>query len=124
MIKYVTAKIFISGLHCWPKCNIDEVSFLKHSHRHLFVIKTILMVFESDREVEFFMLQDEVRKIIKNKFSKTKLDMHDFGESSCEMIAEFICDKLVKKYGKNRDVFVEVEEDGENGGIAIHDQKL
>ena len=101
-IVWVTTQF--EGFHKWPAAP-DEVGFLRLLHRHLFHVKVGVLVGHNDRDVEFFMLKRHVNDIIK---------MMAGDNMSCEMMAEFILDKLDLLF--NYDVlYVDVSEDGENG---------
>lgn len=92
------------GYHCYNDAP-DEVSFLKERHRHKFFVKLGIEVFNNDRELEFFIVQ----KALKYEIG----DERDI--ESCETFAEEILNWTMKKYGDNRNIFVEVWEDNENG---------
>lgn len=125
MKKYVMAQISVPGLHSWSNCNIESVSFLKDLHRHIFIIKVTLEVFDDDREIEFFVLQNKIKNAIKTRFVTSTFDLYNFENNSCEMIASFLCEKFINIYcySKNRDIKVEVMEDGENGGIVVYEKE-
>lgn len=65
-----------------------------------------------DREIEFFMAKDVVKKEI-----MPFIQLVD-NLGSCEQQAERILNGLKKAYGDNRNYEVEVSEDGENAGIV------
>ena len=96
------------GIHRYPDAP-DEVSYLRHPHRHLFKFKVTIPVFHNDREVEFHMLQNWLTGLY--EAGDLQLDY-----KSCEMIASELADKIVAKY--SRDVTVEVSEDGECGAVV------
>lgn len=102
------------GLHRWKDAP-DVVGFLRHPHRHIFRIKTYVDVTHNDREIEFFMLQAEIDKIIASWST-------DYPEServnwSCEQMAEKVLAELSKIY-PGRNMTCEVSEDGECGAIV------
>ena len=100
--------------HYWPKAP-EIVSFLRHPHRHIFHVKGTVET-EADREVEFFMLKDEVNGIIDDLLLYTDRDsICPRLDRSCEQTAKEIFSEL-KKQGYNV-VEVEVNEDNENGAI-------
>jgi hypothetical protein len=94
----------VPGFHYWPGAP-DEVSYLAHRHRHLFMVIVSVTVGHDNREVEFHTLQGDVR----SQFS----DNMDFGARSCEMIAKDLIGKL--EASGYRVAWAEVWEDGENG---------
>jgi hypothetical protein len=97
------------GIHNWPNCPIEEVSYLRFPHRHMFHIKAWMVVSHSDRDVEFIWLKHRITEYL----DKTYPD-HQLGAKSCEMLAE----ELINKFGL---AACEVNEDGENGAIVIKD---
>jgi len=110
------------GRHRWAKAPKDtDEAFLRNMHRHMFRVKVSVQVFHNDRDIEFFQLKHFVDNIIFNAFickQDTKV-----GIGSCEMIAEVILNRLFEDLHKrflNRNISVEVSEDGENGAIVTH----
>jgi hypothetical protein len=108
---YCTLKI--EGIHNWANCDIDEVSYLKHPHRHLFGIKAFVGVTHSDRDVEFIQLGHKIKQYLLSKYN-TGHGVCFFGSQSCEMIAT----ELINEFGLVR---CEVNEDEENGAIVYND---
>lgn len=102
MFIYVTTQR--EGVHCYPNAP-NEVSFLRHPHRHLFYIKVWIEVFHDDREIEFFIFKSFIQRIVRDM----SIDQH-----SCEQIATSIYKEIVKTY-KNRQIKIDVSEDNENG---------
>lgn len=103
MKRYITVFNQFNGCHCYPMAP-DEVSYLKNVHRHCFKVKTTISVTHNDRELEFYMVQDEIDLFIKDNFLS--------GSMSCEMYAEQLVYFILDKYGSDREVSVEVSEDG------------
>lgn len=95
------------GFHQYPDAP-EEVKFLRDMHRHMFKCTAKVQVFHDDREIEFFLLQRE----LKNKFNSVFCN-----ELSCEAIARCIASYLREHY-PNRGLEVEVSEDGENSSIV------
>lgn len=91
----------------------DEVAFLKHLHRHIFKWEATVEVFHDDREIEFFMMQTQINRLVLPFINYTE----DLG--SCEQQAERILEGLVNLYGATRNYSVEVSEDGENSATVI-----
>lgn len=102
----VACTLQFEALHAWPECDIEEVSFLRHPHRHIFHIKAYKEVVHGDRDCEFIVLKRRISEYLKETYPT-----HDFGRQSCEMIAMEIAEKF-KCYR------VEIFEDGENGGVV------
>lgn len=106
----VVVNLEVEGIHCWPECPFDDVSFLKNPHRHIFKIRVTKTVDHNDRDVEIILLKRKIHKIIVSSFPSEDSAVQ-FGRMSCEDIAEFILNNV------NVDM-VEVLEDGENGGLV------
>lgn len=113
----LTKKIYVTfrkeGIHAYYDAltnpSLADVSFLGYPHRHLFGFKVIIDVFHDDREIEFI----QFKRWLESLYSDKILDlMH----KSCEMIASELIDTIKLRY-PNRNVSVEVNEDGENGCI-------
>jgi len=106
-------KTSFPGLHAWKECNIDDVHFLRHQHRHIFHVTVKWTVTDDNRELEFFMCKAKVDKFIANRWPPFLRHTDVFigailGNMSCEMIAKEIME------GVNAD-FVSIFEDNENG---------
>lgn len=109
--KYIDVKTNFIGFHRWNNAP-KSVSFLRNRHRHVFGIHAIIQVNESDRELEFFTVVNGI-----DNFIKASCPSGDFGNMSCEMIAEEILSYLKSIYG-SREYKVRVSEDEENSGIV------
>jgi len=99
------------GIHCFPAAANDpklaDVSFLAHPHRHIFHFRVAIDVFHDDRELEFI----QFKRWLESLYVNTVLQL-DY--KSCEMIADDLYTQIAAKY-PDRDVWIEVSEDGENG---------
>ena len=84
----------------------EEVSYLRYPHRHIAHIKASIQVEHNDREIEFIMMKH---------YLEEKINLLGITTSSCEQIAEYVIIYLQERYGRGRDIKVEVSEDGENG---------
>jgi hypothetical protein len=82
----------------------EEVSFLKDKHRHIFHIKIKKQVTHNDRELEIILFKRNILEYLNSTFK------NDFGEMSCEDIAE----NLINKFNLKS---CEVLEDNENGAF-------
>lgn len=118
---FVIVKTTFEALHNWSTCCIDKVKFLKNSHRHIFGVVTEVQVTSQDREVEFFVLKNDVDAVIQNMIldanTSSKMSMiPDLGSMSCEMMASYIGTILIESqfFGYNVKA-VQVYEDWENG---------
>lgn len=109
------------GTHNWPEASQfagKEVEFLEHEHRHTFHVLVELQVTDSDREVEFFVFQEQVDRAIsnldKNSHIGGRLALR-LGRRSCETMAEEIIYFLREKYHYKGPLTAEVWEDNEVG---------
>lgn len=93
--------------HCWPECPIDEVSFLKYPHRHVFHVFLEVQTTHSDRDVEFIVLKRHLAMHLREKYNEEYL-----GRKSCEDIALELYTFFIEDYPILR---IEVWEDNENG---------
>lgn len=136
----VIAQFRVEYLHQWLEAP-DDVFYLHHPHRHELHIRVELEVTE-DREVEFIQLKDLVRQALmimkgspgtppvwilgehledKEAYNKLIRTIQR-GEASMEMVAKALAVFLGGIYGFDRDVLVEVLEDGENG--AVYERRI
>jgi len=111
--KYIYITSELEAFHKWKQAP-EEVKFLRNLQRHRFIIKVGLQI-GKEREVEFFMVKWRLNTFLKNYSRKIV--------GSCERIAESILEWCRKNYGKERNYFIEVSEDGENGVILTTDNK-
>ena len=96
----IVVKYTFEAIHCWENCNIEEVSFLKDKHRHIFYVEAIKEVYHTDRDIEIIKLKREMEA-----YSKRKLD---YGTNSCEDIAVDLLNEF-------KLISCQVLEDNENG---------
>jgi hypothetical protein len=101
--KKIVVNLQIEGIHYWKDCDIEEVSYLKYPHRHIFYIEVHKEVTHNDRDIEIIKFKN---KII-NYFGSQPVH---FENKSCEDIAEEILNSFKACY-------VKVLEDNENGAI-------
>ena len=108
------------GIHCYPAAATDpqlatgdeyDVSFLGTPHRHIFHFRVGIDVFHNDRDIEFI----QFKRWLENLYKDAILAL-DY--KSCEMIADDLYLQIAGRY-PNRNVTIEVSEDGENGCV-IH----
>jgi len=116
--QYVEIKTDFDAIHNWPECPFDEVSFLKHPHRHKIYI-VVKIETSTDRQIEFFMLKNEVDNIIDILYGNEKLK--ELGRKSMEEISIDIIKKLKDKY--NCFMEVSASEDGQVRGIVQYENK-
>jgi hypothetical protein len=101
----------VPGQHRWPDAP-DVVAFLRHDHRHLFMVVVEWEVDHGDRAIEFFLAQQKVHELLLTHWPVHRIVV-DFGEMSCEDIAEQLLLELRPSPRR-----VTVSEDGENEGVA------
>lgn len=109
--KFIWVTFQKEGIHKYPDAP-DGVEFLKYPHRHIFHFRVELEVFHDDRDVEFILLKRELEGL----YNKGTLQL-DY--KSCEMMADDLFEYIEKEY-PDRDVIIEVSEDGENGTRAYY----
>ena len=106
------------GMHKYPAALTDpnlatgdeyDVSFLGHPHRHIFHFKVWIGVTHDDRDIEFI----QFKRWLLNLYKDATLSL-DF--KSCEMMSGDLYDAISQRY-PNREVWIEVSEDGENGSF-------
>lgn len=104
------------GIHCYPAAATDpalatndlyDVSFLAHPHRHIFHFKVYIEVFHDDRDIEFI----QFKRWLESLFNTGTVELN---HKSCEMIANDLHKVISARY-PNREIWIEVSEDGENG---------
>ena len=106
------------GMHKYPAALTDpnlatgdeyDVSFLGYPHRHIFHFKVWLGITHNDRDVEFI----QFKRWLLNLYKDATLSL-DF--KSCEMMSDDLYTQISQKY-PDREVWIEVSEDGENGSF-------
>jgi hypothetical protein len=107
------------GIHCYPAAATDpqlatgdeyDVSFLANPHRHIFHFRVAIDVFHDDRDIEFI----QFKRWLVNLYVNNTLQLN---YKSCEMISDDLYLQIAQKY-PNRDIWIDVSEDGENGSYA------
>jgi hypothetical protein len=106
------------GMHKYPAALTDpalatgdeyDVSFLGYPHRHTFHFKVWIGVTHNDRDIEFI----QFKRWLENLYKGGALQL-DF--KSCEMMSDDLFDAISGRY-PDREVWIEVSEDGENGSF-------
>ena len=106
------------GIHKYPAALTEpalatgdeyDVSFLGYPHRHIFHFKVWISVTHDDRDIEFIQFKRWLEKLYAD--GTVQLDY-----KSCEMMSGDLYDAISNKY-PNREVWIEVSEDGENGSF-------
>ena len=101
------------GIHYYPAAltdaNLADVSFLGHPHRHVFHFKVWIEVTHDDRDIEFI----QFKRWLESLYVSSILSLDN---KSCEMISNDLYCNITNAY-PNREVWIEVSEDGENGSF-------
>lgn len=108
------------GIHKYPAALTDpklatgdkyDVSFLGHPHRHIFHFRVWIGIHHNDRDIEFIQFKRWLEELYNGEQATLQLDY-----KSCEMMSDELYDMISQKY-PNREVWIEVSEDGENGSF-------
>ena len=108
------------GIHKYPAAATDpnlatgdeyDVSFLATPHRHIFHFRVWLSVTHNDRDVEFIQFKRWLEKLYSSNQGVLSLDY-----KSCEMMSDDLYAQISARY-PDREVWIEVSEDGENGSF-------
>ena len=106
------------GIHCYPAAATDpnlatgdeyDVAFLANKHRHIFHFRVWISVTHNDRDIEFI----QFKRWLENLYKDNILNLNFM---SCEMMSDELYSEISEKY-PNREVWIEVSEDGENGSL-------
>lgn len=106
------------GIHCYPAAatapELADVSFLGSPHRHIFHFRVDIEIFHDDRDIEFI----QFKRWCESLYSEKALEL-DY--KSCEMISDDLYKQIAIRY-PDRDVQIEVSEDGENGSTIYYNR--
>jgi len=112
------------GIHCYPAAKNDpllatggwdDVSFLAEKHRHIFKFKVQIEIFHDDRCLEFIQVKRQCERWLGD--GTLSLDY-----KSCEMMGQDLY-KLINAKWPDRNVTIEISEDGENGAIMQYNNQ-
>ena len=92
------------GIHSYPEASGNEV-YLRYPHRHMFHVEVKIEQFHNNRDIEYIEFKHWLNNLIQLKGLNYK---------SCEMIAEELVEHTRFRH-PNRDIYVKVFEDNENG---------
>ena len=110
--KFIFVTFQKEGIHCYPAAltepSLDDVKFLGYPHRHLFHFKVWISIEHNDRDIEFIQFKRWLMSLYEDTLA---LDY-----KSCEMISDELYEIISQKY-PNREVWIEVSEDSENGSF-------
>ena len=115
------------GIHKYPAALTDpnlatgdeyDVSFLGYPHRHIFHFRVWISVLHNDRDIEFIQFKRWLCSLYQSNSSSNNSQgaVLDLDFKSCEMMSDDLYDIINKKY-PDREVWIEVSEDGENGSF-------
>ena len=116
--KFIFVTFQKEGIHKYPAALTDpalatgdeyDVSFLGYPHRHIFHFKVWISVTHDNRDIEFIQFKRWLEKL----YAEGTLQL-DY--KSCEMMSGDLFDTISNKY-PNREIWIEVSEDGENGSF-------
>ncbi len=108
------------GIHKYPAALTDpnlatgdkyDVSFLGYPHRHIFHFRVWISVNHNDRDIEFIQFKRWLEELYSGNQAVLQLDY-----KSCEMMSDELYDIIKAKY-PDREIWIEVSEDGENGSF-------
>jgi hypothetical protein len=103
------------GIHCYPAAAHDpslatgdefDVSFLSVPHRHIFHFRIGIEVMHNERDIEFIQFKRWLEKLYQGTL--------ELNNKSCETISDDLYEIIANRY-PDRDIHIEVSEDGENG---------
>ena len=86
----IVVKSQFEGIHSWPDCPHEDVSFLRHPHRHVFHVTLKIKVSHDDRELEFIKVKRELENALAILYYDIYHKNEGLGSKSCEMIAKEI----------------------------------
>jgi len=113
------------GIHMYPGADTDpalatgswdDVSFLGVPHRHMFHFKIWIEVFHNNRDIEFI----QFKRWLERSYNDGTLKLN---HKSCEMIANDLYAFINARYPE-REIRIDVSEDGENGCYLIFPNKI
>lgn len=111
---WVTFKVH--GFHNYPSAP-EQVAYLRDRHRHLFGFRVWIEVFGSNRDIEFHMTQAWLAELY-GKNGPLEAD-----GKSCEMLAnELFASMASEERFQGRDIWIEVDEDGECGAFMRYER--
>jgi len=111
------------GIHCYPQAGHDpalatgdeyDVSFLSTPHRHIFHFRVGIQVTHNDRDIEFIQFKRWLESLFQG--------ILELNNKSCEMISDDLYEVIATRY-PDRDIKIEVSEDGENGCSIYYNTK-
>lgn len=83
--KQIIVNFDVEGFHKYPNAPL-QVEFLSNKHRHTFKIKVAFEVQHLNIDKEFFIIREQIKEYLMETYGSPC----DFGNMSCEMIAQEI----------------------------------
>lgn len=108
----VIATFRMVGFHRWKDAP-EPVAYLRDSHRHEFKYRVEVEVTHGDRDIEFHLLKRHCLLTLRLMYPFSHTDELDFGERSCEHLAQELHASLTRD--NYRVAAIEVWEDSECG---------
>lgn len=97
--KRVIVTVPVVGFHKWKDAP-EPVAYLATEHRHIFTFRVEVSVTDSDREVEFHLLQQTIKRVIPDFADRRATPLGElgirFGFQSCEHLAERLGRHLIE----------------------------
>lgn len=112
----ITVGIIVAGAHRYPE---STRVYLRDFHRHDFKISVNIGVVDQNRQYEFYDVQEGLVAALDSLFVKMDKTTYNFGNRSCEHIANELFPVLSKKYPVVHSVAV--FEDDFNGATVVLD---
>lgn len=90
----IKVRFSVPGIHRWPRAS-GAISYLKDPHYHQFHYTVSVRVTHNDRDVEFHTLIMLCEGLIDQQFHHVEgTTVYDFGDLSCEALAELLMGRL------------------------------
>lgn len=115
----IIMEIRASGMHYWPDAP-GAHAYLSNPHHHIFMATIELEVADANREIEFISAAHRFEAVFRNALSKPKSQLATY---SCEQMAMWLAEKVLRHYGEDLDIKVTVREDGIHGGTYERKKK-
>jgi 6-pyruvoyl-tetrahydropterin synthase len=115
---FITVSIEVAGMHRYPE---SKRVYLRDFHRHDFRITVMIGVSEHNRQFEFYDVQDSMILALDSIFTRADATTYNFGNRSCEHIANELMEVLRKDFPIEE---VHVFEDQYNGSVVRVKRKV
>jgi len=113
----IIVTVTVAGLHHWgnPKPGVEH---LGNAHRHQFLVRGEMVVAHDDRDLEFQLVAEQLRRaFVACALSPipSGAGFVDFGSQSCEMLAKATYQHLQDHLAGSACCAIEIWEDREHG---------